>query len=184
MPYPAVASAPRRSRRLSDRFLASDLVVRLTPDTGEGRRRPPQWSTAAHRALEDRTLALAETLSRREVPALHNDAVEAVLAGEPGLGEDQVAAVRVLAADGCSLRAVLAPAGYGKTTMLHAAARAAAADGRPVVAVATTAKAVAELSGAGLDARTIARLRVDLANGPLAVGSIVVLDEISQTPDS
>ena len=167
---------------LSDRFLASDLVVRLTPDTGEGRRRPPQWSTAAHRALEDRTLALAETLSRREVPALHNDALEAVLAGEPGLGEDQVAAVRVLAADGCSLRAVLAPAGYGKTTMLHAAARAAAADGRPVVAVATTAKAVAELSGAGLDARTIARLRVDLANGPLAVGSIVVLDEISQTP--
>ena len=156
--------------------------MRLTPDTGEGRRRPPQWSTAAHRALEDRTLALAETLSRREVPALHNDALEAVLAGEPGLGEDQVAAVRVLAADGGSLRAVLAPAGYGKTTMLHAAARAAAADGRPVVAVATTAKAVAELSGAGLDARTIARLRVDLANGPLAVGSIVVLDEISQTP--
>jgi hypothetical protein len=54
--------------------------------------------------------------------------------------------------------------------------------GRPVVAVATTAKAVAELSGAGLDARTIARLRMDLANGPLASGTIVVLDEIPQTP--
>ena len=38
------------------------------------------------------------------------------------------------------------------------------------MAVATTAKAVAELAGAGLDARTIARLRIDLADGPLAAG--------------
>jgi hypothetical protein len=66
--------------------------------------------------------------------------------------------------------------------MLHAAARAATAEGRPVVAVATTAKAVAELAGAGLDARTIARLRIDLANGPVRAGTVVVLDEISQTP--
>ena len=106
----------------------------------------------------------------------------AALAAEPGLGEDQIAAVKVLAGEGGSLRAVLAPAGYGKTTMLHTAAQAAAADGRPVLAVATTAKAVAELAGAGLDARTIARLRIDLANGPLAAGTVVVLDEISQTP--
>jgi hypothetical protein len=77
---------------------------------------------------------------------------------------------------------VLAPAGYGKTTMLHTAARAVAAEGWPVVAVATTAKAVAELGGAGLNARTIARLRIDLTDGPLAAGTIAVLDEISQTP--
>ena len=93
-----------------------------------------------------------------------------------------MAAVRVLTDEGASLRAVLAPAGYGKTTMLHTAAQAATADGRPVVAVATTAKAVAELAGAGLDARTIARLRIDLTDGPLAAGTVVVLDEISQTP--
>jgi hypothetical protein len=93
-----------------------------------------------------------------------------------------VAAVGVLAGDGGSLRAILSPAGYGKTTMLHAAARAAAGDSRPVVAVATTAKAVAELTGAGLDAQTIARLRIDLCDGPLAAGTVVVLDEISQTP--
>ena len=93
-----------------------------------------------------------------------------------------MAAVGVLAGEGASLRTVLSPAGYGKTTMLHAAAQAAAADGRPVVAVATTAKAVAELAGAGLDAKTIARLRIDLTDGPLAAGTVVVLDEISQTP--
>ena len=90
--------------------------------------------------------------------------------------------MKVLAGEGGSLRAVLAPAGYGKTTMLHTAARAAVADGRPVLAVATTAKAVAELAGAGLEARTIARLRIELASGPLAAGTVVVLDEISQTP--
>ena len=167
---------------MAERFLASELVVRLTPDVEEGRRRPAQWSTAAHRAMEDRTLALMGALAGRQVPAVKGAVLEAALAAAPALGEDQAAAVKVLAGEGGGLRAVLAPAGYGKTTMLHAAAQAAAADGRPVVAVATTAKAVAELAGAGLDARTIARLRLDLANGPLAAGTVVVLDEVSQTP--
>ena len=108
--------------------------------------------------------------------------MEVAVGDAPGLGEDQDVAVRMLAGHGGSLRAVLSPAGHGKTTMLHTAARAATGDGRPVVAVATTAKAVAELVGAGLDAKTIARLRIDLANGPLAAGTVVVLDEISQTP--
>ncbi len=132
--------------------------------------------------MEDRALALMGALAGRQVPGIESAALEAALAAEPALGEDQAPAVKVLAGEGGGLRAVLAPAGYGKTTMLHAAAQAAAGDGRPVVAVATTAKAVAELAGAGLDARTIARLRLDLAHGPLAAGTVVVLDEVSQTP--
>jgi conjugative relaxase-like TrwC/TraI family protein len=167
---------------LADRFLASDLAVRLTPDDQLGRRKPPEWSTAVHRALEDLTLALADTLAARRVPAISSSAVEEALGAQPGLGGDQVAAVRVLTEGGAGLRCVLAPAGYGKTTMLHTAARAVTAEGRPVAAVATTAKAVAELAGAGLDARTIARLRIDLTDGPLGAGTVVVLDEVSQTP--
>ncbi len=167
---------------LANRFVDSDLAVRLTPDTETARRRPPQWSTAAHRALEDRTVALMDTLAARPTPSITGAAAEAALGGAPALGEDQVAAVRTLAGEGASLRTVLSPAGYGKTTMLNAAAQAAAADGRTVVGVATTAKAVAELAGAGLDAKTIARLRIDLTDGPLASGTVVVLDEISQTP--
>jgi conjugative relaxase-like TrwC/TraI family protein len=167
---------------LADRFLASGLAVRLTPDDEAARRRAPQWSTAAHRALEDRTLAVADTLAARTVPAISPAAVEQALRAERGLGGDQVAAVMVLSDEGAALRCVLAPAGYGKTTMLHTAARAATAAGRRVVAVATTAKAVAELAGAGLEACTIARLRIDLADGPLGAGTVVVLDEISQTP--
>ena len=166
---------------MAERFLACELVVRLTPDPEEARRRPAQWSTAAHRAMENRALALIGALIGRQVPGIEGTVLEAALEAKLGLGEDQAAAVKVLAGEGGSLRVVLAPAGYGKTTMLHAAAQAAASDGRPVVAVATTAKAVAELAGAGLDAKTIARLRVDLAHGPLAAGTVVVLDEVSQT---
>jgi hypothetical protein len=166
---------------MAERFLASDLAVRLCPADGAGRRRPAEWSTAAHRALEDRTLALVDALAARPAPAIAETATDLATAGG-GLGGDQLAAVRVLAGEGGSLRVVLSPAGYGKTTMLHAAAKAAAADGRPVVAVATTAKAVAELCGAGLEARTVARLRIELSDGPLEAETVVVLDEISQTP--
>jgi conjugative relaxase-like TrwC/TraI family protein len=167
---------------LADRFVASELAVRLTPDTEAGGRKAAQWSTATHRAREDRTLALMDGLAARPAAPVAVEAVEAALAAAPELGADQVAAIRMLAGDGGSVRAVLSPAGFGKTTMLHTAARAATTDGLAVVAVATTAKAVSELAGAGLEARTIARLRIDLADGPLAARTVVVLDEISQTP--
>jgi hypothetical protein len=127
-------------------------------------------------------VALIEALTWRPGRAVDPVVVEATLAAAPDLGEDQADAVRMLTGAGGGLRTVLAPAGYGKTTMLRTAAQTVAAEGRPVIAVATTAKAVAELTGAGLDARTIARLRVDLGDGPLAAGTVVVLDEISQTP--
>jgi conjugative relaxase-like TrwC/TraI family protein len=166
---------------LATTFLSSGQVVRLTPNAEEGRRRPAEWSTAAHRALEDRVLALIDALAGRDGPVVEAETVEAALAAEPGLGEDQVAAVRTLTGEGAALRAVLSPAGFGKTTMLHTAARAAT-DGRSVVAVATTAKAVSELASAGLDARTIARLQLQLREMPLASGTVVVLDEVSQTP--
>ena len=99
----------------------------------------------------------------------------------PALGADQVVAVRTLCGPGGAVRAVLAPAGYGKTAMAHVAAGCAAADGRVVVAVATTAKAVAELDAAGLPARTIAAFRLDLQQRAPAAGTVVILDEISQT---
>ncbi len=87
----------------------------------------------------------------------------------------------MLCGPGGSVRTVLAPAGYGKTAMAHVAAGCATVDGRSVIAVATTAKAVAELEAAGLPARTIARFRYDLIDRPLPTGTIVILDEISQT---
>ena len=156
-------------------------MVRLVPSTDEVVRRLPEWSTAAHRALEDRLLGLLDRLGARTVDALPG--TERVLEGASRLGEDQVAAVRVLCGPGGSVRCVLAPAGFGKTAMVHAAAAAAvAADaGRSVIGAATTSKAVAELEGAGLPSTTIAHLRTLLATGSLTTGTVVVLDEVSQT---
>ena len=167
---------------MAERFLASDMAVRLTPDGDEGRRRPAQWSTAAHRALEDRTLALMGALASRQVPA-----VEGGRPGRPwrrpGSGRTRWRRSRCWPGRAGGLRAVLAPAGYGKTTMLHAAAQAAAAETaarwwrwppRP--------RRWPSWPGPACEARTIARLRLDLAHGPLAAGTVVVLDEVSQTP--
>jgi hypothetical protein len=167
---------------MGHRFLASGLAVRLTPVAEGGRRRPPEWSTAAHRALEDQVVALLDELAASPATPVSHKAVASALAADFRLGDDQVEAVRLLVGEGGALRSMLAPAGYGKTAMAHAAATAAGMDGRPVVAVATTAKAVAELAEAGLAARTIAQFRLDLAGGGLAPGTVVVLDEISQTP--
>jgi conjugative relaxase-like TrwC/TraI family protein len=159
------------------RFLASDLVVRLTPSpAGAAGRRLAAWSTVAHRQAEDRVLALLDTVTARHLPALTGPATADVV-----LGADQVAAVTMLCGAGPAVRAVLAPAGFGKTAMVAAAAARMTAAGRPVLGTATTAKAVAELDGAGLLALTIAALRHHLADGPLAAGTVVVLDEVSQT---
>jgi hypothetical protein len=165
------------------RFLSSELAVRLTSGVEPGRRRcPPQWSTAAHRALEDASVALLDDLAGRVATPVTPAASASALSGVGGLGDDQVEAVRALCGQGGSLRAVLAPAGFGKTALARAAAGAAGGDGRRVMAVATTAKAVAELAEAGLDACTLARFRLDLGEGGLAPGTVVLLDEISQTP--
>jgi hypothetical protein len=159
------------------RFLESEHVMRLVPVRSVSVWEPARWSTVVHRALEDETLALLDSLQqRRGAPIPTPPPIHAA-----GLGADQRDAVEVLCGVGGSVRAVLAPAGYGKTAMIHTAAAAAIADGRHVVAVATTAKAVAELTDAGLPAVTIARLRLDLEQGPLALGTVVVLDEVSQT---
>lgn len=162
---------------LAEEFLATELVVRLTPE--RVRRRPPQWSTVEHRQLEDRVLADLASLRARPDRGVTPDVVASVVDADPvPLGEDQRAAVGVLCSPGAALRVVLAPAGHGKTALTTTAASAAEGNGRTVVALATTNKAVAELRAAGLEASTIARWRLDGA--ALPEGAVVVLDEVSQ----
>jgi hypothetical protein len=165
---------------LAHQFLESSLVVRLTPKA-TSRWEPARWSTVAHRRLEDDARRLLDRLAARPGASIAATTIAARLRAAGFLGADQCQAVSTLCGPGGSVRAVLAPAGYGKTAMAHAAAGCATADGRPVLAVATTAKAVAELRSAGLPARTVAQFRVDLASGTLPIGTVVILDEISQT---
>ncbi len=164
---------------LASEFLRTELVVRLVPSTAPGQRKPPEWSTLEHRQLEDHVLGALDGLGHRSDPGLHPDHVDATLARGPvDLGDDQRDAVRLLCGPGAGLRVVLAPAGHGKTALTATAAEAMSAAGRPVVALASSNKAVAELRGAGLNASTIARFRLD--GVPLAAGSVVVIDEVSQ----
>ncbi len=166
---------------IAERFLGSDLVVRLTPNASKSGWEPARWSTVAQRDIEDDTLVILDRLTARAGTAIAEPIIAGRLAAVGFLGADQCQAVSTLCGPGGSVRAVLAPAGYGKTAMAHVAAGCATTDGRPVIAVATTAKAVAELEAAGLPARTIARFRYDLCDGPLPAGAVVILDEISQT---
>ena len=164
---------------LAVEFIASDLVVRLAPTGEPTHRRPPEWSTVEHRAVEDAVLAHLDALQQRSDRGIDGPAVfDAVDRASVPLGDDQERAVDVLCAPGAALRVVLAPAGHGKTALTATATHAATTAGRPVVALATTNKAVAELRAVGVDAHTIVRFRLDGAQ--LQPNTVVVLDEVSQ----
>ena len=163
---------------LSAEFLASAHVVRLAPDPAVARRRPPRWSLLNHRALEDRVLAQLATLRDRADPGMQLPPGTRQVMLEDGLGPDQAQGVAALCGSGPALRALISPAGYGKTTTLASAARVASAAGRDVLGLAATNQAVAELHRVGIPAITIARLRAESRTfGP---GTVVILDEVSQ----
>src|SRR5439155_24601566 len=145
-----------------------------------GRAQPRCWSTAAHLALERHVLGRLDQLAAIQQPAHDAHKVEAAIANASRLGDDQAAAVRVLCGAGPAVRALVAPAGYGKTTAVQTAAAAQEAAGRAVVAVASTNQAVLELHNVGLEASTIARLRLDLPHDQLPAGAVLIVDEISQ----
>ncbi|MBO0748448.1 MAG: relaxase domain-containing protein, partial [Acidimicrobiaceae bacterium] len=159
---------------IAQRFLTSDLVVRLVDRDPSGRAEP-RWSTVAHRRIEDRVLDQLADLSTRQLGGLpiSLDAVER-------LGPDQADAVRALCGPGPALRSLIAPAGHGKTTTLAAAAVVMAGAGVPVVAMASTNQAVEQLREAGLPATTIARFAIE--GGEVQPGTVVICDELSQLP--
>ena len=95
-------------------------------------------------------------------------------------GSDQADAVEQLCSAGPALRALISPAGYGKTTTLAAATDAARRAGRPVLALSTTNQAVDQLRQVGIPAMTVARFA--RAGAKLEPGSVVVVDEFSQLP--
>ncbi|HSS10050.1 MAG TPA: MobF family relaxase, partial [Acidimicrobiales bacterium] len=166
-------------QRVAQAFLQSSSVVRLMDRDPSGRT-PPRWSTVAHRDMEDRVLGHVSGLCHRGIVPIDGATLHETLARYAHLGADQAEAVRVLTGPGGSLRALIAPAGHGKTTTLVAAADAARRSGRTVIAVATTNQAVGELRRAGLDASTVARFALD--GCPLSADSVLIVDELSQLP--
>jgi conjugative relaxase-like TrwC/TraI family protein len=162
--------------RLATAFLDSDEAVLLVDRTG---RRSPEYSTVDHLLTEDAVLYHLDRLIARRFDGIDERIVEQAIAAEaPGLGADQAAAVRAMCSAGPALCSLISPAGFGKTTAVHAAAVAATHAGLPVVGLAATNQAAGELRHAGISAMTIARFSLDGAR--LAPGTVVVLDEASQ----
>ena len=162
--------------RLATAFLGCDEAVLLVDRTG---RRSPQYSTADHLLTEDAVLYSLDRLIARRVPGIDETIVEQAIGAEaPGVGADQADAVRALCSGGEALRSLISPAGFGKTTTMHAAVVAAHHAGLPFVGLAATNQAVDELRHAGIPAATIARFILDGAH--LAPNAVVVLDEVSQ----
>jgi conjugative relaxase-like TrwC/TraI family protein len=166
-----------RIEELAEQFLSSERVVRLAPAPERAGLRPAQWSLAEHRRREDAVLEALDVLSRRTDPGAEGSlAKEGVRKLE--LGDDQRSAIVALCERGPALRALVSPAGHGKTTTLAAATELMRAAGRPVVALSTTHQAVGELRRAGVDALTIAAvLRCHRVISPRTV---FVIDEMSQ----
>jgi conjugative relaxase-like TrwC/TraI family protein len=161
------------------RFLQSDRVVRLV-NRDSSRLTEGQWSTVEQRRLEDRVAACLATLQKRHTDGADPAGVVDAVAAASHLGGDQSAAVELLCRPGPALRALISPAGYGKTTTLAAAVDAAKRAGRPVLAVSTTNQAVEQLRQVGIPAVTVARFA--LTGGDLAPGTVVLVDEFSQLP--
>ncbi|HZQ79889.1 MAG TPA: MobF family relaxase [Acidimicrobiia bacterium] len=162
--------------QLATAFLGSEEAVLLVDRTG---RRSPEYSTVDHLLTEDAVLYHLDRLISRRVDGIDETVVERAIAAEaPGLGADQAAAVRALCSGGEALCSLISPAGFGKTTTVHAAVVAAGHAGLPVVGLAATNQAVDELRHAGIPAMTIARFTLDGAH--LAPNTVVVLDEVSQ----
>ena len=163
--------------RLASAFLYSEEAVLLVDRTG---RRSPEYSTVDHLLTEDAVLYHLDRLIARRVAGIDGTVVERAIAAEaPGLGPDQAVAVRALCSGGPALCSLISPAGFGKTTTVHAAVIAASQAALPVVGLAATNhQAVDELRHAGIPAMTIARFTLDGAH--LAPNTVVVLDEVSQ----
>lgn len=164
---------------LTRSFLGSDRVIRLVNADHSGRA-PGQWSTVAHRRVEDRVLDHLAVMRDRQVAPLERAAVERAVAAAARLGDDQAGAVRALAGGGAGLAALISPAGYGKTTTLATAVEAARLAGQPLLALSTTNQAVDQLRQVGIPAATVARFAIE--QSVLEAGCIVIVDEFSQLP--
>ncbi len=119
---------------------------------------------------------------RRVIGSLDEPAPFTVAAvRDPGLGDDQIRAVRAITESRRRVTTIIGPAGAGKTTMLQAVGRSvdyAARDVTVLCLSAAAARVVTEETG--MAANTIASWRIGHVDLPY--GGVVVVDEASMVP--
>jgi conjugative relaxase-like TrwC/TraI family protein len=168
----------REVEKLADEWLASPAAVRLTQSdaapVGGSRYSTPEMLATEAEFMECARRRRGEGAGR--ATAEH---VDAALANRPELADEQVRLVRGLTTSGDGVQLVRAAAGTGKTYALEAARHAWEASGFRVYGCALSARAAVELeSQSGIDSTTIARLRLDIAQGYGLDGrNVLVVDE-------
>jgi conjugative relaxase-like TrwC/TraI family protein len=187
--HPAGASAAR-IEELTDRWLASDLIVRVDGDVPVGRNEVISTRRGMHVAdVEERFTtpgmlaterALIDDAQRRlgeGAAVARAEVVEAAIAARPYLAEEQRGMVRSLTDSGEGVQVVLAKAGAGKTTALDAAREAWERSGITVQGTALGSYATKELRDSGVPSTTIARVLIDIDQHGLPRGSVLIVDE-------
>lgn len=180
---------------LADEFLCHPEVVRLdtsrpaavirradgrTISAGAG----ATYSTVTMLALEREITERFVDGFDRDQSIVAEDVLDATVAQQPSLGEDQEKMVRAICTSGDRVQLVLGPAGAGKTFALEVAARAWEADGQRVIGTAVAGVAAEVLANSvGVPTTTVASLLTRLdTNGPEGVfdhRTVVLVDEAS-----
>lgn len=188
--HPQGASATR-IEELTDRWLASDLVVRIDGEhapvgrheviaTHQGMRVADvetRYTTPAMLQTERRLISDAETCVGATVAVASPGLVDSAIDARAYLAEEQRDMVRALTTSGDGIQIVLAKAGAGKTTALDAAREAWERSGITVQGTALGSFATNELRDSGIQATTIARLTIQTEKRGLPRGSVLIVDE-------
>jgi len=177
---------------LADRLLGHADVLPLAANAldarlqrfhrGDGRVMPSptgqRFTTIEMAAVEKGLVDSAVARASDGVAVAPTEAVDAAIAMNTHLSEEQEAMVRRLTTSGAGVEVVVGKAGAGKTMALDVARLAWQATGTTVVGCALAARAAAELrSTAGIPAATITRLARELRSTSLPKGSVIVVDE-------
>jgi hypothetical protein len=173
---------PEQIQQLAQAWLASPDVVPLRiRDRGRADRPDSEQSYSTPELLEVERRLIDEAAQRRGegVAVSTAEHVRHAIADRPTLAAEQSDTVRALLTSGDGVEVVRAAAGTGKTFTLDAARAAWEAGGVRVYGCALSARAATELQDqTGIDATTIAQLRIDLERGyGLPTGGVLVVDE-------
>jgi conjugative relaxase-like TrwC/TraI family protein len=171
---------PEQVGAITDAWLASPNAVALSDPDRRPAREPDseqRYSTPEMLEIERQLVESAGARRGEGVAVVAREHVDRAVAERGTIADEQAAMVRSLVGSGDGVELVRAAAGTGKTFALDAARAAWDAEGVRVFGCALSARAAAELHDqTGIDATTIAQLRIDLQRGHgLPVGGVVVV---------
>jgi conjugative relaxase-like TrwC/TraI family protein len=154
-------------------ILASPDTVPVTSRTGE-----PRWTSAELLDVEQRFLSSLDTCHQRD--PIDRALVERVIGARTTLGNDQAAAVGLIAESAGAVSVLVGPAGTGKTFTLDTVRELFEAVGYRVIGAAPSARAAMELeTGAGASSATLHRLAGEWTRGYDApdARTLLIVDE-------